>query len=227
MNQDPICPPGKDLYKSISCNSPTLGSQEIKKETFINEAGWIFHNFLRPEECKKVIELTEKHGFQKADTYCFLYRDRRSDRVLVDDTYLSKLMWERVRDQVKDLTAERSGKKWEPCGVNPRLRVCRYVGGENHFFGEHVDGGYTDPETGETSFLTLLVYLNSQDEFEGGCTNFRTPKGSGWEHYSVVPQPGLCTVFFQDDRRCLHAGEPVTKGKKYIMRTDIMFKPMS
>ena len=167
-----------------------------------------------------MIELAEEKGFQTADQYCFLYRNRRNDRMLVDDVGMAKLMWERIRSHVSGLHVNSKGMNWSPCGVNPRFRLCRYIGGENHYFMKHIDGGYENTNTGEVSFLTLLVYLNSKDEFEGGCTNFFLKEGV----CSVVPKAGLCTVFYQDDGRCQHEGEAVTKGTKYIIRTDIMFR---
>ena len=219
-NQDSICPPSKDLFKEICDNSAPKASFKLKPKAFIENAGWIYEGFLLPTECKIMIELAEKQGFQNADSYCYLYRDRRNDRIQVDDTGLSKLMWDRISGHVSHLTVNKRGKLWAPNSVNSRFRVSRYIGGENHYFGPHTDGGYFDPQTGEQSYLTLLVYLNSKDEFDGGCTNFFT----AGKVYQVVPEPGLCTVFFQEEYRCLHEGEKVEKGTKYIIRTDIMFK---
>ena len=220
VNQDRVCPPGKDLFSEICDNSAPKESFKLEPKVFIADAGWLYEGFLLATECKRMIELSETHGFQNANAYCHLYRDRRNDRILVDDTGLAKLMWQRISRHVSDMTVSKFGKKWVPCGVNPRFRMCRYIGGENHYFGRHTDGGYIDTQTGERSFLTLLVYLNSKEEFEGGCTNFFSDK----KMCQVVPRPGLCTVFFQEDMRCLHEGEKVAAGKKYIIRTDIMFK---
>ena len=222
LNQDSVCPPCNELFKEICEKSPPKETFKLEPKVFIKEAGWIFEGFLLETECNKMIELAENRGFQNADSYCYLYRDRRNDRILVDDTGLSKLMWDRIRPYVSELIVNKKGKSWAPNSVNSRFRVCRYIGGENHYFGRHTDGGYQDPKTGEESFLTLLVYLNSKDEFEGGCTNFFS--GPFNEVYQVIPRPGLCTVFYQEDYRCLHEGEKVLKGNKYIIRTDIMFK---
>ncbi|KAI6648874.1 hypothetical protein LOD99_6948 [Oopsacas minuta] len=222
LHQESICPPSIDLFKDITDkNALKFGEKfELKSEEFINNAGWVLEDFLLKEECEKMIELAEKIGFQTAEQYCFLYANRKNDRILVDDEGMAKLMWERIRTHVSDLKVKSMGVSWSPCGINPRFRLCRYIGGKGHYFGKHVDGGYQNSKTGEVSFLTLLVYLNSKDEFEGGCTNFFRKEGV----YSVVPKAGLCTVFFQDDGRCQHEGEKVTKGKKYIIRTDVMFR---
>lgn len=223
LHQESICPPSIDLFKELAVKwAPKREEKfQLKGQEFLENAGWIFEDFLSQEECSKMIELTEKVGFQTADQYCHLYRNRRNDRILVDDVAMAQLMWDRIQPQVMHLSVHSIGKDWLPCGVNPRFRLCRYLGGEDHFFGRHVDSGYQNRETGEVSFLTLLVYLNSKKEFDGGCTNFFQERK---QVYSVIPKTGLCTVFFQDDGRCQHEGEKVSKGKKYIVRTDIMFR---
>ena len=222
-HQESICPPNTDLFKELAskCAPKREEKFELKSKEFLKNAGWIFEDFLSQEECAKMIDLTERVGFQIADQYCHLYRDRRNDRILVDDVAMANVMWERVRPHVINLPVHSSGRDWLPCGVNPRFRLCRYIGGEGHYFGKHIDSGYQNSETGEISFLTLLVYLNSQTEFDGGCTNFFQ---GGKLAYSVIPKTGLCTVFFQDDGRCQHEGAKVSKGKKYIIRTDIMYR---
>ena len=222
-HQESICPPSIDLFKELTVKwAPKRKDKfELERQEFLKDAGWIFEDFLSQEECAKMIDLTEKVGFQTAEQYCHLYRNRWNDRILVDDVAMAGLIWDRIRPHVMNLPVHSSGMDWLPCGVNPRFRLCRYIGGQDHFFGKHIDGGYKNPETGEVSFLTLLVYLNSKTEFDGGCTNFFQ---GGKQVFSVVPKTGMCTVFFQDDGRCQHEGEKVSKGKKYIIRTDIMYR---
>jgi prolyl 4-hydroxylase len=64
---------------------------------------------------------------------------------------------------------------------------------------------------GEQSMLTFMLYLNG--DFEGGETNFQ----SG---VSVKPETGMVLVF----RHALfHEGAAVTSGRKYVLRSDVMF----
>ena len=40
---------------------------------------------------------------------------------------------------------------------------------------------------------------------------------------SVTPQPGMALIF---DHIQLHKGAPVTSGRKYVIRTDVMYRPV-
>jgi len=53
----------------------------------------------------------------------------------------------------------------------------------------------------------------SIEEFEGGETNF----AGG---ISVKPETGMVLVF---QHQLLHEGAAVTKGRKYVLRSDVMF----
>ena len=59
--------------------------------------------------------------------------------------------------------------------------------------------------------LTFMVYLN--DEFEGGETTI--------EKLDVQPEKGLALLFFHHVR---HKGQPVVRGRKYVLRTDVMYQ---
>ena len=62
------------------------------------------------------------------------------------------------------------------------------------------------------SFFTFLVYLN--DDFEGGETEFE-------DIATVQPKTGDALVFYHPYR---HEGKTLLSGKKYVLRTDIMFE---
>ncbi len=180
----------------------------------------MLHNTLAPGECKAIIDVSEKFGYQLAKDYCFMYRDRRNDRFMSDDPELSQFLWERVKDFVPR-KVEAFDRNWELDDLNTRFRFCKYTGGQGHHFGAHTDGVYM-VDNDHTSLLTCMFYLNGREDFEGGLTNFidhRTRK----LNCSVRPEPGLCVIFRQADLRCYHEGTEVTQGLKYIMRTDIMF----
>ena len=77
-------------------------------------------------------------------------------------------------------------------------------------FEPHVDGYYMRPN-GEQSMLTFMLYLNGG--FEGGETSFQ----SG---LSIKPEAGMILVF----RHALyHEGAAVVSGRKYVLRSDVMF----
>jgi prolyl 4-hydroxylase len=59
-----------------------------------------------------------------------------------------------------------------------------------------------------------MVYLN--EACEGGETNFLI------ENISVEPKTGMALIF---DHQLFHEGAAVTSGRKYVLRSDIMFEP--
>ena len=61
-----------------------------------------------------------------------------------------------------------------------------------------------------------MVYLN--EGCEGGATSF--------EHYArqldVIPKTGMALVFIH---HWCHTGAEVVSGRKYVLRSDVMFRP--
>lgn len=88
---------------------------------------------------------------------------RRSLRCLVDNKELSSELFRRVRAFLPD-----SVNRYKIVGINERLRFLKYEQGD--FFLRHCDGCYTRPENGETSHLTIQLYLNTGAG--GGATRF-------------------------------------------------------
>lgn len=202
-----------------------LDSVRPVREDFLDGLGVIVRGALTPEECKGVIAVSEKMGYQSAHDYCHLYRDRLNDRFMSDDFQLAQFLWERVQKFIPNEIVSPFGKdltwKLDAMPINERFRFCKYVGGNGHHFGAHTDGMYRVDNT-HTSLLTCMIYLNGGDEFEGGLTNFIKYRTRRLKH-SVKPEAGLCVIFRQANLDCYHEGTEVTKGLKYIMRTDVMY----
>lgn len=94
-----------------------------------------------------------------------------------------------------------------------RLRFLRYDPGE--YFKPHMDGMYIR-DNGERSYITVQLYLN--EGFKGGSTTFMD---FDLKHRKeVVPKAGMVLVF---DHEIMHEGSELIKGRKYSMRTDIMY----
>lgn len=92
--------------------------------------------------------------------------------------------------------------------MNERFRFYRYDPGQ--LFDWHRDGAFTRSAR-ERSMFTLIFYLN--DGFEGGSTDFT--------HDTVAPERGGALFFHHPH---LHRGAPVESGRKYVLRTDIMYR---
>jgi predicted 2-oxoglutarate/Fe(II)-dependent dioxygenase YbiX len=132
---------------------------------------------------------------------------RDNQRILLDDPDLSSDWWERAKDL---LVEERFG--WKAVGLNERSRFYRYDFGQR--FAPHTDGCF-ERDKGEQSHFTILVYLN--DGFEGGATVFHESRDS----LLVWPQAGKALVFYH---RHVHEGMLVARGRRYVLRTDVMYR---
>jgi predicted 2-oxoglutarate/Fe(II)-dependent dioxygenase YbiX len=170
---------------------------------------WTRRDVLAPDECAALVERIEAAGCAPASIVTaagdvVAPSIRNNERLMVDDPALAATLFARVRDAVP---ARMSGR--ERAGLNERLRFYRYGRGQR--FAPHYDGFF---ERGaERSLLTVLVYLN--DDFDGGATAF--PELSR----TVVPRTGMA-LFFQ--HHLLHEGCPVERGRKYVLRSDVMFR---
>lgn len=177
----------------------------------------VHSELLSPAECRDFINRAETTGYQAMQgDYPPSYRN--NDRVVIDDPELARTLFARFRYTLPD-RLERGGQTWQLVGLNSRFRGCRYSGGQQ--FTRHRDGAHSEPD-GAKSFLTLMLYLNDHSEFEGGHTRFYEDRWTQEIARSVPPAAGTGIVF---DHTLWHDGQAVTRGKKYVLRTDVMYRP--
>lgn len=164
--------------------------------------------FLTTDQCDVYIELAESIGFTDAPINTLrgpqLCPDvRNNTRVMLDDVRRTAELWQRASGFVPHTV-----DNWQAVGVNERLRFSRYDVGQQ--FNWHFDGDF-QRDNGERRKLTFMIYLNA--DFEGGRTMFpETIK---------VPKTGLALFFVHQQ---LHRGETVVRGRKYVLRTDVMYR---
>jgi len=182
-------------------------------------------DFLSATECKALIAQAEARGFASAESdYPPSYRN--NDRQVLDDPALAERLLRRLNEVcqggAENLLDADQRTGWRLQGVNERLRLCRYRPGQQ--FRIHQDGvHHRGPDC--RSMLTFMVYLTDGDEFEGGDTLFY---GAGPAHGEsaddivarVRPRAGSLILF---DHGVWHAGATVTRGTKYILRSDLLF----
>jgi predicted 2-oxoglutarate/Fe(II)-dependent dioxygenase YbiX len=176
---------------------------------------FVIHDFLSREECERFIALCEGAGFTDAPITTSLgfviKKDvRNNERVMVDDPALAAELWSKAK-----LFVPQTWSYWEAAGLNERFRYYRYDPGQT--FAPHYDGYFERPN-GQRSHLTFMVYLN--DGFEGGDTIFHQCRPP----LCVRPECGKALVFYHQQ---LHEGAPVLSGRKYVLRTDVMYKRLS
>lgn len=105
---------------------------------------------------------------------------------------------------------------WEPVALNECFRLNKYSAPSIGFTTHH-DVPHVQNES-RRSILSLLLYVN--DGYEGGHTEFYKSDQKTLAH-TYVPVTGSVLVFNQ---HWPHAGMPVSRGSKYVLRTDIMFQ---
>ncbi|PLB54637.1 hypothetical protein P170DRAFT_421309 [Aspergillus steynii IBT 23096] len=138
------------------------------------------------------------------------------------------------------------GKVYHLTRLNERLRFLKYEGGE--YFRPHWDAFYRTPDRQEQSFYTIHLYLNGDGEQDvqelarqhervlnggdvnlnvsgellGGATSFIPRYEDQETQVRVFPKTGSMLVFQQNG--LLHGGDPVFRGTKYTVRTDMMYR---
>lgn len=165
--------------------------------------------FFSPEECVDFIASSEKAGYEAAslatiDGPKLEPQIRNNSRFIFDDFELALKLWQRSRHHIPLML---KGK--QAVGFNERFRFYRYDAGQQ--FAGHVDAPFRR-STGEVSQLTFMIYLN--DNFVGGETKF--------DDLSIKPKVGMALIF---QHELFHEGSTITKGRKYVLRTDVMYNP--
>jgi len=194
-----------------------------KKLELENVAGvpgaFLIHNVLTPEECKSFIEVSEKMGYGDAPVSTsygmVLMKEIRDNMRVIWDTNQATL--QPIYDRVKEfLPPTHNNGTWSLLNLNERLRFYRYD--PTQVFNKHFDG-YYPRNYQEKSFMSFIVYLN--DGMEGGHTTFYMRD----EKIKVTPKIGTALVFMHGKSSLspLHEGSPTKKGRKYVLRSDVMY----
>jgi predicted 2-oxoglutarate/Fe(II)-dependent dioxygenase YbiX len=209
-------PPDRAVY-----GHPTLPSPEeppVPEPDWLTEEIFVVEKFYSPRECADAIALSEQLGYEDAllTSPSGLVRRadiRNNERVIVDDADLAVKLWERIADFVPP---EQEG--FRAVGVNERFRFYRYDPGQQ--FDWHHDHPF-ERDDGAVSFWTFMIYLN--EGFDGGETSFNDSySDEPFDEFQVVPETGKALFFLHTVH---HKGEPVLRGRKYVLRTDVLYAP--
>jgi len=147
----------------------------------------------------------------------------RRERATSESPIIPDLLWRRIGPLLPPMGSFFDGgpgtprldppvHEWEAVGCNPRSRAYRY--GPGAAFSEHEDEPWR-PEPGVRSLLTVLVYLPV-----GGCEGGETVVDG-----TVVPVVDGRVVVF--DHGLLHEGRPVERGRKLVLRSDVVARPIA
>ncbi|KKK89663.1 hypothetical protein LCGC14_2730830, partial [marine sediment metagenome] len=190
--------------------------------TIIKDNLWVIPDALPEPVCEYLIKHNETTMVFKPCTMNKVidtnYRD--SCEVHIEDHTLARMIWKFVKPYVH---VQYQGRKL----IGPHYKtfyLLRYGPGQQ--FHQHRDGHSTN-SNGQKSFLTALIYLNS--DCKGGETRtLMSPRHklgleikTGADYFDAVPNMGTLVLM---RHYLLHASMPMTKGIKYVLRFNILYE---
>jgi hypothetical protein len=190
----------------------------------------VIEELFSPDECRQLAAAIDAVGLNPPNgadlnprkNEAFLCRHSLS----FTDPHLENVVWQRMRPHFPPVDDCRA------VGFDGSLRYYKYLKGDQ--FGQHVDVS-TKGGPGEETEYTLLIYLNGgeseaelagagEDALQGGETIFWKTKTK--QLASVAPQRGAALLHAHGRRCLMHEGSEVTKGCKYMLRSDVMYRRM-
>lgn len=190
--------------------------------------------FLTPPECEAFIKNAETCGFvhqgSLGPTRGEAFRD--NDRISVHDAILAEKLW---KSGLSNFFLDIRVRGKAAVGLNPNIRFYKYKIGQH--FGQHIDES-VDLGGGNTTEYTLLIYLNgglkskgkkilnsaqssTREALIGGETVFYAPRKRIVAE--VAPIAGMALFHIHGPQCMLHEARVVSKGVKYVLRSDVLF----
>lgn len=174
---------------------------------------FLLYNVFGSEECDDLIKLSEDCGYTESllnigDRQDVLIESFKGNSrlLLIDDQEFVKSLLHRISSYIPGLKL---------FGINERLRFSRYESGDK--FRPHNDDSYCRPDNSTATLITLQIYLNQN--FVGGETSF-LDMCDNTECVPVKPITGMVLVM---DHRISHEESVVNSGRKYTIRTDVLY----
>jgi prolyl 4-hydroxylase len=169
---------------------------------------FLVYNFLSPSQCSDYIKFSEQIVYEEAlveteKGFKCVEGTRNNDRILYTNLELAEQLFATARPFIPTEIG-----KSKAVGLNELFRFYRYTSGQK--FKSHQDQSFIRNEH-EASYYTFMLYLN--DDFEGGATIF--------ENCAIEPKQGSLLIFLH---QLTHEGSEITKGIKYVLRTDVMYQ---
>ena len=189
----------------------------IVREDVVGRA-FALRNILTPAEAATYVASAQRSGFGHSDvSQEFPASLRNNSRLIHFSDALALALYRRLapylahRDVylVQPMGFGAEGR-WKPVGINPCFRISQYKEGEH--FATHCDGMYVN-DNDECSIYSVVLYLN--EDYEGGELEF-TDSGKRFR-----PTAGTAVLLPHD---LSHAGLEVSKGIKYVARSELMFR---
>jgi len=198
-------------------------------------------NVCSQEECQRIIDITELLGYQQDAAVSLPRSIRHNDSFTwVADRSSTDIIWQRCASLINQNLQSFDNKP--ALGLNARFRFYRY--GVGDYFSPHTDGSWPGSEIidgnlivnaydDRWSQLTFLLFLS--DDYEGGATQFyidqdnpllpaTNPNLARIVNVKTPIGGVLCFPHGLHPQHCLHSSEPISRGCKYIIRSDVLFQ---
>lgn len=147
---------------------------------------------------------------------------RDGHRIVVDSPELTNWLTEVLRPYLPE--SAQDGARLE--SLNERCRFLCYTPGQ--IFEAHCDGRFRrpagHPKEGDSSRVTVQLYLHDVPASHGGATTFPSRRGAERDETQEMvahqPEAGSVLLFTQN---LLHEGALLKAGLKYTLRTEAMY----
>jgi len=219
--QEPFSPPSFVQHKDPVQQREKTWSEELPIPTE-NSFARVVYGLFDEDDCAELIDCVNQKGFTPAllnigrGVQQLAPLVRNGHRVIVDNAELSSWI-------LRVLEPYLPGQMWggKLVELNDRLRFLCYTPGQA--FEMHWDGNYRrprgHPRAGDSSMITVQIYLHDVPSSHGGATTFNLGKKAGL--LPCQPKAGSALLFTQD---LAHEGSILLKGLKYTVRTEAMYE---
>ena len=182
----------------------------MAREVIAPESAFVVPGFFSAVECRTWRNRGQQAGYEAnapvslAQGATRLDEVRNNGRAIADRPDWAQALWQSMAHFFPPIDGGL------PVGLNERFRFYLYDPGQ--YFKPQLDGRYERSPT-EYSLWTLMIYLNGG--FEGGETDLFA------HDHVVTPTEGRLLAF---RHRQAHAGREVLRGRKHVLRTDVMYR---
>ncbi|MCL1059173.1 oxidoreductase [Shewanella gelidimarina] len=232
---------GNTMLNPANLSSDFDISQVERRELADVPGAFQIFNVLSKDECNRLIAISEQLEFLPDAAVSLPRSVRHNDSLTwIVDPKTDGTIWQRVAHLMDDRQGIFNGDK--ALGINARFRFYRYS--QDDYFKPHSDGSWPgsriiDNELVANAYpdrfsqMTFLILLS--EDFEGGETRFLVnandatkPAKAGDEVANIdVRTPAgsvLCFPHGMHPMHCIHSSVAITKGTKYIIRTDVLME---
>ncbi|KAI0363461.1 hypothetical protein BV20DRAFT_958221 [Pilatotrama ljubarskyi] len=222
----PSAPPSKSPTMRFPDVAPKAG---LECRAVLEDQILLIDDLFSPEECKAYVKFIDGLPLELTPPKKRGEAERVNQRMSITSVDFAQRLYTVLAPHLPEFPYPAWAKRppgataRAPHSLNSNIRVYKYAPGQ--YFGPHYDDSVRDPETGAKSEWTLLIYLTgSQDGVEGGETIFYKDQRGKPRETIVPPLTRGTALLHRHGQDCLlHEGSPVTKGTKYVLRSDLMF----